>query len=73
VDVEIINKKFLDIDVPEATCNPYLNTQPLCETSFSFICINQSDVLDSILHVKSDAVDNMSPKFVKHIYFEHGY
>jgi len=67
VDVELINKKFLEINVPEATCNPYLNTQPLCHNSFSFIYINQSDVLASILHVKSDAVglDNMSPKFVK--------
>jgi len=67
VDVELKNKKFLEIDVPEATCNPYLNTQPLCNTSLRFICIKQSDVLASILHVKSDAVglDNMSPKFVK--------
>jgi len=57
----------LKIDVPEATCNPYLNTQPLCDTSFRFICINQSDILASILNVKSDAagLDNMSPKFVK--------
>jgi len=67
VDVELINKKFLEIDVPEGRCNPYLNTQPFCDTSFSFICIYQSVVLASILHVKSDAVglDNMSPKFVK--------
>jgi len=67
VDVELINKKFLETDVPEATCNPYLNTQPLCDNSFSFICISQSDVLASILHVKSDAggLDNMSPKFVR--------
>jgi len=67
VDVKSIIKKFLEIDVPKASCNPYLNTQPLCDTSFSFICINQSDVLASILHVKSDAVglDNMNPKFVK--------
>jgi len=67
VDVELINKKFLEIDVPEATCNPYLNTQTLRDKSFSFICMNQSDVLASILHVKSDAVglDNMRPKFVK--------
>jgi len=44
-----------------------LNTQPLCDTSLSFICLNQSDVLASILHVKSDAVglDNISLKFVK--------
>jgi len=36
-------------------------------TSFSFICINQSDVLASILHVKSDALglDNMRPNLVK--------
>jgi len=67
VDVKLINKKFLEIDVPEATCNPYLNTPPLCDTSFSFISISQRDVLAGILHVKSDAVglDNMSPKFVK--------
>jgi len=67
VDVELKNKKFLEVDVLEATCNPYLNTQPLCDNSFSFICIIQSDVLASTLHVKSDAVglDNMSPKFVK--------
>jgi len=67
VDVELISKTFLEIDGLEATCNPYLNTQPLCDTSFSFISINQRDVLASVLHVKSDAVglDNMSPKFVK--------
>jgi len=67
VVVDLINKKFLEIDVPEATCNPYLDTQPLCHTSFSFICINQSDVLANILQIKSNAVglDNMSPKFDK--------
>jgi len=67
VDVELINKKFLKMNVSEATCSPYLNTTHLCDSSFSFICINQSDVLASILHVKSDAVghDNMSPKFVR--------
>jgi len=67
VVVDLINKKFLEIDVPEATCNPYLDTQPLCHTSFSFICINQSDVLANILQIMSNAVglDNMSPKFDK--------
>jgi len=44
VDVELINKKFLEIDVPEATCNLYLNTEPLGDTRFTIIGVYQSDV-----------------------------
>jgi len=63
VDVEILNQNFLEIGVPDATFNIYLNTQPLCDTSSTLMCINQSDVPAGILHAVG--LDNISPKFDK--------
>lgn len=52
-DAEKLNQKFLKIDASEAISNPYLNTAPLCDNNFSFICVNQCHVVNSIIKVKS--------------------
>jgi len=76
-----LNIKILDCKEPDITKddhlprNTYRNCDDIncgcdngtCDSSFSFACVTESDVLKSMLLVKSNAtgVDDINPKFIK--------
>lgn len=68
VNVDVLNDKFVNIDIPQSTSNIYDN---LCyvpiENSFSFRAVNECEVVESFLSIKSNAIgaDNLDPTFVK--------
>jgi len=61
VDVNDLSRKFVQFDVPEASCNKYLNALPDCDNIFSFMCVRQCDVLECLLKVKlnSEGLDGI--------------
>jgi len=72
-NLDDLNKKFTSYTSDNSVPEPL---QPICDTpissliqniDFSFACVNQCDVLNSIMSVKSNAVglDGMHPKFIK--------
>jgi len=63
VDVNDLNRKFVQFDVPEAICNKYLNALPDCDNRFTFMCVRQCEVLECLLKLKSNAegLDGNSP------------
>lgn len=71
VDIDAINRKFVDLPVPVANVNPYVN-YPMGDTStiFNFNCVTQSEVYESFLSIKSNAIsyDGVHPKFIKIIF-----
>lgn len=70
VDVNDLNHKFVNINIQPPTSRFY---DDLCtvsiENCFSFRCVNQNEVCESICAVKSKAVgmDDMNPTFLKAI------
>jgi len=71
-DLDDLNHKFLQSTVPEFTNNTYLTSHESCDRNncdiiFSFNCVSQCDVLQSILSFKSNAtgLDEINPKFLK--------
>ena len=68
VDVNGLNHKFVNINAPTPESNIYndLCFVPL-ENHFSFRCVNQLEVLESLSSVKSNAVgsDDFDTLFVK--------
>jgi len=69
VDIDELNLKLAECQVSEVTTNTYLNSVPenICDTRFRFMCVDQCDVLDNILKIKSNAIgpDDIHPKFIK--------
>ncbi|XP_022226291.1 uncharacterized protein LOC121403754 isoform X1 [Drosophila obscura] len=69
MDVNEVNKKFLQLVVPDPTPTLNLTSAPYNYTvpSFSFCCVSPCDVLESIHKIKSNAtgLDDMNPKFLR--------
>jgi len=69
VDKDELNLKLAEYQVPKVTTNTYLNSVPenICDTRFRFMCVDQWDVLDNILKIKSNAIgpDDIHPSFIK--------
>lgn len=67
-DVNLLNNQFANIQVERQTTNEYalLNIVPP-EQSFCFRCVNQTEVLKSLLSIKSNAegLDGINPRFLK--------
>jgi len=63
-----LNLKLAECQVPKDTTNTYLNSVPenICDTRLR-MCVDQCDVLDNILKIKSNAIgpDDIHPKFIK--------
>jgi len=53
VDIDELNLKLAECQVPEVTTNTYLNlvTENICDTRFRFMCVDQCDVLDNVLKI----------------------
>ena len=68
LNVDALNKKFLDISVPIVTNNPYESVRSTVfhEDKFEFKNVTQEDVLSSIVSIKSNSPgsDNVNPIFL---------
>lgn len=66
VDADYLNERFLNIPYIEPDPNYQYQENASTET-FSFSCINQSDVLSACLGIKSNAIGSVDihPKFLK--------
>lgn len=68
IDLNHLNNRFVDLTIPQPSINIY---DDLCyvavENQFSFSCVDQCDVLESFLAVKSNAmgIDGVNPVFLK--------
>lgn len=68
IDVNSVNENFINIPMVEADRNYYHDIDEVLEhDNFSFIGVNQHDVLSSCLSIKSNAVgaDGIHPRFIK--------
>lgn len=68
VDINELNHKFVNIDVPLSTHNAYENLSTVSiEHNFSFRCVDQNEVLSNFIAVKANAVgiDGINPKFLR--------
>jgi len=73
-DLDDLNHKFWQSNLPEFTNNTYLTSLESCDRNncdiiFSFNCVCQCDVLKPILSIKSNAtgLDEINPKILKRI------
>lgn len=68
INVDELNERFVNINVAPPSGNIYehIHTDPI-ENCFTFRCVDDAEVLQSILSVKSNAVgmDGIDPTFVK--------
>ena len=68
IDLDELNRKFVDVPVNPVIYNAYENVQNNCQviSEFSFKCVSQLEVYSSIMSIKSNAtgVDDISPKFM---------
>lgn len=69
IDVNDLNKKFLNIEMPKVDNNSYTNYSKTLnlDTSFSVACVDQTDILECFLKIKSNAIghDEINPIFLK--------
>lgn len=71
IDVDALNEQFVNIRQPSAHLDFYTQNRSFAteatEAQFDFQCFNQTDILESFCHVKSNAVglDDIHPRFIK--------
>ena len=67
MNIDDLNRKFVNIDIPKSSHNIYADLCSLpIENTFSFRCVSQREVLLSFSAVKSNAVgvDGINPSFL---------
>ena len=69
VDINELNQKFVQTPVPDTQTTLPSTSVPdnFCDNRFSFVNVNQCDVLKSFLKITSNATgyDNIEPRFLK--------
>lgn len=68
IDADVINEHFLNIPMVKADGSYYSNASgSYSNSTFSFVAVDQCDVLTSLLSIKSNSVgsDGINPRFLK--------